>query len=188
MRKTSYFGYVQDEFKLRPNLTINAGLRYEFYNDFHEITGRAIPFDFQTCGGFCGAECAIPFPAKNNYRSPLGLAWAPEVFNGRTVSATGYGFYHEDAQLDDQNFPTANDEPRYSLARGTQFPNLTYPFDSLLATATGVLSPKDQLREPEGHLRPAVDRFDPASAAHEIDRHYLRDRQQGYEHHEPVLH
>jgi hypothetical protein len=146
MRKTSYFGYVQDEFKLRPNLTINAGLRYEFYNDFHEVTGRAIPFDFQTCGGFCAPNAPFLFPAKNNLDPRIGIAWAPDRFQGRTVFRIGYGIYHEDAQLDDQNFPTANDIPRYTLARGTQFPNLTYPFDSLLATATGVLSPKDQVR------------------------------------------
>jgi len=146
MRKTAEFGYIQDEFRLRPNLTINAGLRYEFYSDFHEATGRAIPFDFLTCGGFCAENAPFLFPAKDNIDPRFGLAWAPSVFNGKTVLRAGYGIYHEDAQLDDQNFPTANDEPRYSLARGTQFPNLSYPFDSLLATATGILSPKDQVR------------------------------------------
>lgn len=147
MRKTSYFGYIQDEFKLRPNLTINAGLRYEFYNDFHEATGRADPFDFQTCGGFCSPTAAFLFPAKDNLDPRLGIAWAPEKLRGNTVFRIGYGIYHEDAQLDDQNFPTANDEPRYSLARGTQFPDLSYPFDSLLETSTGVFSPKDQVRK-----------------------------------------
>jgi hypothetical protein len=146
MRKTAYFGYVQDEFKLRPNLTINAGLRYEYYGDFHETTGRAIPFDFQTCGGFCAPNAPFLFPAKDNIDPRVGIAWTPNGSQGRTVFRIGYGIYHEDAQLDDQNFPTANDEPRYSLARGAQFPNLTYPFDSLLATATGILSPKDQVR------------------------------------------
>jgi hypothetical protein len=146
MRKTMYFGYVQDEFRLRPNLTINAGLRYEFYNDFHEATGRAIPFDFQTCGGFCAPNAPFLFPAKNNIDPRIGIAWAPDRLNGNTVFRIGYGIYHEDAQLDDQNFPTANDELRYSLARGTQFPNLSYPFDSLLASASGVASPKDQVR------------------------------------------
>ncbi len=143
MRKTAEFGYVQDEFKLRPNLTINAGLRYEYYSDFHEITGRAIPFDFQTCGGFCPPNAAFLFPAKDNIDPRVGIAWSPA---GHTVFRLGYGIYHEDAQLDDQNFPTANDVPRYSLALGSQFPNLSYPLDSLLATATGIDSPKDQVR------------------------------------------
>jgi hypothetical protein len=146
MRKFSYFGFVQDEFKIRPNLTLTYGLRYEFYNDFHEVSGRDLPFDFQTCGGFCPANAAFLFPAYNNLDPRIGLAWAPNSFHNNTVFRIGYGIYHEDAQLDDQNFPTANDVPRYSLIRGSQFPNLAYPFDSLLATATGVDSPKDQVR------------------------------------------
>ncbi len=146
MRKTSYYGYIQDEFKLRPNLTLSAGMRYEFYNAFHEATGRAIPFDFGTCGGFCAPNAPFLFPAKDNVDPRVGLAWSPAGSNGRTVVRAGYGIYHEDAQLDDQNFPTANDIARYSLTRGAQFPTLSYPFTSLLATATGILSPKDQVR------------------------------------------
>ena len=146
MRKTFYFGYIQDEFRLSPTLILNAGVRYEFYNAFHETTGRAVPFDFETCGGWCPANSPFLFPAKDNIDPRIGMAWSPARTKGRTVFRVGYGIYHEDAQLDDQNFPTANDEPRYTLTRGTQFPNLSYPFDSLLATATGVASPKDQVR------------------------------------------
>ena len=170
MRKTSYFGYVQDEFKLRPNLTINAGLRYEFYNDFHETTGRAIPFDFQTCGGFCAPNAPFLFPAKNNIDPRIGIAWAPERFQGRTVFRIGYGLYHEDAQLDDQNFPTANDIPRYTLGPVERnFPSLTYPFDSLLATATGILSPKDQVRNrKDTYVQQWI-----ASVQHELPFHFI---------------
>lgn len=146
MRKTSEFLYFQDEIKLRPNLTLNAGVRWEYYSVFHETLGRAIPFDFETCGGFCPQNSPFLFPAKANFDPRAGLAWSPRGPKGTTVLRVGYGIYHEDAQLDDQNFPTANDVPRYSLSRGAQFPNLSYPFESLLPTATGVTSPKDQIR------------------------------------------
>jgi outer membrane receptor protein involved in Fe transport len=37
LRKTQYFGYLQDEFKWLPNLTVNLGARYSFFNIFHEV-------------------------------------------------------------------------------------------------------------------------------------------------------
>ncbi len=50
LRKTQFFGYIQDEFKWRPNFTLNLGLRYSYFGIFHEVQGRGNPFDFATCG------------------------------------------------------------------------------------------------------------------------------------------
>lgn len=146
MRKTQEAGFIQDEYKLRPNLTLNAGLRYEYFSVFHESTGRALPFDFVTCGGFCPANAPFYFPTRGGFDPRLGLAWAPSALHGKTVIRAGYGIYHEDGQLDDQNFPTANDVASYSLTRGKQFPDLSYPIAPFLVNATGVLTPKDLYR------------------------------------------
>jgi hypothetical protein len=148
MRKTEEEGYIQDEIKLRPNLTVNAGLRYEFYSVFHESLGRAIPFDFATCGpgGFCPPNAPFYFPKTDDFDPRLGIAWSPGASHGKTVIRAGAGIYHDDGQLDDQNFPTANDEPRYSLSLGPQFPNLSYPVEPFLSSAAGILSPKDLVR------------------------------------------
>ena len=146
MRKTQEAGYVQDEYKVRPNLTLNAGLRYEYFSVFHEATGRAAPFDFATCGGFCPHGSAFYFPTIGGFDPRFGIAWSPAASHGNTVIRSGYGMYHEDGQLDDQNFPTANDVPNYTLTRGAAFPNLSYPIAPFLANATGVLSPKDLVR------------------------------------------
>ncbi len=146
MRKTQEAGYLQDEFKWSPNLTLNAGLRYEYFSVFHEATGRAAPFDFATCGGFCPAGSAFYIPTKGGFDPRLGLAWSPAATHGNTVLRAGYGVYHEDGQLDDQNFPIANDEASYSLIRGSALPNLSYPIASFLVNATGVLTPKDLYR------------------------------------------
>jgi hypothetical protein len=148
MRKTEESAYVLDQFKLRPNLTISAGLRYQFFSVFHESTNRAIPFDFATCGpgGFCPVGSPFYFPVHDDFDPRVGIAWSPGATHGKTVIRVGAGIYHDDGQLDDQDFPTANDEPRYSLSLGPQFPNLAYPVQPFLVNATGVLSPKDLVR------------------------------------------
>ncbi len=147
MRKTQEAGYVQDEFKIKPNLTLNAGLRYQYFSVFHEATDRAAPFDFATCGGFCPPDSAFYFPTNGGFDPRVSLAWSPAASHGNTVIRSGYGIYHEDGQLDDQNFPIANDEASYSLIRGRAFPNLNYPIDPFLLNATGVLTPKDLYRD-----------------------------------------
>ena len=147
LRKTEFFGFLQDEYKWKPNVTINAGVRYEFYNRFHEVAGRAIPFDFGTCGvqGFCGAGAEFSRPNTKNVDPRLAIAWAPAKLGGKTVLRIGGGIYHGDGQLDDQNLPIANEVHRYSLSVAT-IPGLTYPIDPFLANTPGIVSPRDMDR------------------------------------------
>jgi hypothetical protein len=64
LRKFTYFGYIQDEFKWSPDLTLNLGARYSYFNTFHEVYGRPNPFDFDTCGpaGYCGVGASFGQP------------------------------------------------------------------------------------------------------------------------------
>jgi len=146
LRKTQYFGYAQDEFRWLPNLTVNLGARYSFFNIFHEVLGRANPFDFATCGpqGFCGGGAGFGQPDYGDFDPRMALAWAPRK-SGHTVVRVGFGMYHEDGQLDDQNLPISNEVFAYSLSNKT-IPNLTFPIDPFLAGTTGIISPRDDDR------------------------------------------
>ena len=146
LRKTQYFGYLQDEFKWRPNFTLNVGVRYSFFNIFHEVQGRSNPFDFATCGaqGFCGVGASFGQPNYGDIDPRLAFAWAPRN-NNRTVLRAGFGIFHEDGQLDDQNLPNSNEVFAYSLSNST-IPNLTYPIDPFLVNTTGIISPRDDDR------------------------------------------
>ena len=147
LRKTQYFGYVQDEFKWLPNFTVNLGARYSFFNIFHEVLGRANPFDFATCGpqGFCGVGASFGRQNYGDIDPRLAFAWAPNKMNGHTVLRAGFGIYHEDGQLDDQNLPISNEVFAYSLSSAT-IPGLSYPITPFLVDTTGIISPRDDDR------------------------------------------
>jgi len=142
LRKTAYFGYLQDEFKWTPDLTLNLGARYSFFNIFHEVHGRPDPFDFETCGpaGYCGVGASFGPPTYRDIDPRIALAWAPAWLGGKTVIRLGFGTYHQDGQLDDQNVPESNEVASFSLSQKT-IPSLSYPIDPFLADVTGIISP-----------------------------------------------
>jgi hypothetical protein len=57
---------------------------------------------------------------------------------------SGFGLYHGDGQLDDQNLPINNEVGRYSLSAKT-IPNLSYPVTPFL-NGPGTVSPRDMDR------------------------------------------
>ena len=145
LRKTDIIGYAQDEFKLRPNFTLNLGARYTIFQTFDEASGLANPFDFATCGaqGFCGVGASFGQQNYGDIDPRVGLAWSIDK-SGKTVVRAGFGTYHEDGQLDDQNLPAKNEVPSYSV-KSTSSLQLTYPIDSYF-TGPGTLSPNAEQR------------------------------------------
>jgi hypothetical protein len=145
-RKVQYFAYGQDEWKVTPNLTITAGLRYNVFNALHAIGDNDVPFDFATCGGYCARTAAFFHPRYNDVDPRLGIAWS----HGNTVVRAGGGIYHTDGQEDDQNLPISNTVERYSFSN-TAFPTLSYPLTPFLeyaqAGGLGVVSPRDLDRD-----------------------------------------
>ena len=146
LRKTQFYGYIQDEFRWTPNFTMNLGARYSFFNIFHEVLVRANPFDFATCGpqGFCGLGASFGQPNYGDIDPRVAFAWAPKK-GGATVMRAGFGIYHEDGQLDDQNLPISNEVYAYSLSNKT-IQNLSYPITPFLANTSGIISPRDDDR------------------------------------------
>ena len=128
LRKTQFFGYIQDEFKWRPTFTLNLGLRYSYFGVFHEVQGRGNPFDFVTCGpqGYCGVGASFGPPNYNDIDPRIAFAWAPAKYGGKTVIRSGFGIYHEDGQLDDQNIPDKNEVLSFALTP-KNCPGLSFP-------------------------------------------------------------
>lgn len=93
MRQRMYFGYLQDDFKLNPKLTLNLGLRYEFATPQWEAQNRLTNFDPKTnsliparSGSL--ADRALVQPDRNNFAPRVGFAYS---LSARTVIRSGYG-------------------------------------------------------------------------------------------------
>lgn len=133
-RKWYYFAYLQDDIKARPNLTLNLGLRYEYYSVNKEVRDRYRVFDMWACQGFCPHGTPWYFPDRNNFDPRVGIAWSPKVFKGKTVIRTGAGIYHGPGQIDDVNTALDNMTERLSLTT-REAPNLSYPVAPFRALA-----------------------------------------------------
>ncbi len=146
LRKNWIVGYVQDEFKVRANLSLNLGARYTVFQVFNEAHGKANPFDFGTCGpqGFCGVGASFGKQNYGDFDPRVGLAWSPAA-DRKTIVRAGFGIYHEDGQLDDQNLPAKNEVPSYSVT-STKTLQVSYPVDPFF-TGAGKISPSAEQRD-----------------------------------------
>ncbi len=130
-RRTYIMPYVQDTFKVRPNLTLNYGLRWEHYTVLKEAFGRQAVVKV-SCGGFCPMGTPLYSPYYMDFAPRLGLAWAPGGNAGKTVIRAGFGMYFSPDQMDDFTDGHESTDQRFSVS-SADVPNLAWPiFQSLL--------------------------------------------------------
>ncbi|PYU33737.1 MAG: TonB-dependent receptor [Acidobacteria bacterium] len=91
--------YVKDEIKLKPNLTLEVGLRDEMTDGWHEVTSRCSNLQFDQnavvlTDPFIGNSCFAKNNAKALWEPRVGVAWDPTGTATWAVRA-GFGIYND---------------------------------------------------------------------------------------------
>ena len=105
-RSTEGAGFVQDTVRLRPNLELRTGFRFETTNGWNEAQGRASNYLFDANGVIetsprVGRSALAVNRAKFLPEPRIGLAWDP-TGDGNTVVHAGFGVYR--ALLDNLDY------------------------------------------------------------------------------------
>jgi hypothetical protein len=94
-RSSIFGGYVQDDVRLRPTLTLNLGLRYEMSTVPSEIRGHLSalhsPFN-QTFQDTIVGSSVFSNPTYRNFEPRIGFAWDPSG-SGKTSIRGGFAIF-----------------------------------------------------------------------------------------------
>ena len=95
LRQTVFGFYVQDDFRWRPNLTLNIGLRYEPMQGNNEVNKKFTNLDPETALEleFESEGARFKNPSKKNFSPRIGLVWDPSG-DGKTSIRAAYGVFH----------------------------------------------------------------------------------------------
>jgi carboxypeptidase family protein len=90
-RRILFGWFVQDDYRLRPNLTLNLGLRHEFFTNPSEVNGKSSALRQVTDPANTPGP---PFESpKMNFAPRIGLAWDP-TGSGKTSVRLGAGVFY----------------------------------------------------------------------------------------------
>jgi len=148
MRQTFYIGYVQDEWRIRPNFTMSYGLRYEYYSPLKEQNNKVLWFDVPT-GTLIPNYTGDWYHMKTtNFGPRLAFSWSPLPLNNKTVFRIGAGYYYGPGLTEGQTQPAQNDRINRTITSG---PLLTFPADTNSVLAGGINDPNLQF-QPRAYL------------------------------------
>jgi Carboxypeptidase regulatory-like domain/TonB-dependent Receptor Plug Domain len=139
IRSKATYAFLQDEWRVRSNLVLTLGLRYEYSTPKLDTQGRTFSIipGFQSTRfvnapvglafpGDLGAPKGVNFPDKRNLAPRVGFAWDPSN-NGKTSVRGGFGIFYDVLKGED-NLQFNGATPFYSDGSangGNPYPTVT---------------------------------------------------------------
>ena len=144
-RQNYYTAFGQDEWRVASSLTLNLGLRYEYYTPMTEANNGIVKFNLAT--GQLDPNTTPFFEARKNSIQPrVSMTWAP----GRTVFRTGFGMFVGPGQGEDQIQPIESDRVSTTISTGSA---LTFPLNQEVAVANFTSAPNNRNYQPRAYAK-----------------------------------
>jgi hypothetical protein len=127
-RENLFGGFVQDDWKALPNLTLHAGLRYSYFGSLTDKQNNVSVASFGTgTAAYTGLNVHVGgnlwTPQKNNFGPQFGFNWSPSMFKNAVTVRGGYGlnFNQEEIAITANfyNNPPLTNQPNFSYASPT---------------------------------------------------------------------
>jgi hypothetical protein len=138
-----FVGFAQDEWHANDNLTLNFGLRYDYYTPMKERDNLIVKFN--TTNGTLDPN-TTPFleSKKNSFQPRVSMTYAP----GSTVFRGGFGIFVGPGQGEDQIQPIESDRVSTTISSGAA---LQYPIDQSLLVANFTGNPNNRSYAPRAY-------------------------------------
>ncbi len=98
MRQSYFDGFMQDDWRVRSNLSLNLGVRYEINTPLYDTRKILSNLDFvygqlvAYIGGQAGYPRGLAFMSRHDFAPRIGLSYSP--FGDRTAIRAAYGIFY----------------------------------------------------------------------------------------------
>jgi hypothetical protein len=137
LRNSAYDAFITDDWRLRPELTLNVGVRWEYGAPITELKNRLVNLDVASgyasvapvlasapVGSLTGFHypTSLIEPDKRGFEPRLGLSWRP-IPGSTLVVRAGYGIYDDTSIYEATALQMAQQEPLSTSVTVSNGPN-----------------------------------------------------------------
>jgi carboxypeptidase family protein/TonB-dependent receptor-like protein len=138
-RQTIFGAYIQDDWRWRPNLTLNLGLRYEMATVPTEVQGKLTILRHLTDAQPHLGDPLFSNPTLRNFEPRVGFSWDP-FRDGKTTLSAGFGMFDVLPLPYLIQFNELFSAPFFELGNATGLPAGSFPtgaFSIVAASSSG---------------------------------------------------
>jgi hypothetical protein len=148
-RQTIVGAYIQDDWRWRPNVTLNLGLRYEMATVPTEVQGKLTVLRHITDATPHVGDPLISNPTLRNFEPRVGISWDPSG-SGKTAISAGFGMFDVLPLPYLIQFNELFSAPFFQLGSATNLPVGSFP-SAAFASVSGASNTRQAYFDPNPH-------------------------------------